>query len=119
MNRTVPIIALATIGSDCFYHSISVNPGKFNSVSKQLPDGIDLIRDEANGVFLAHLNSFSSRASGSLGASSPSPGVVKMALERKGGVKCVSVPDVLSMQAAVCFAGTLISIKHFMGAGDE
>jgi hypothetical protein len=28
-----------------------------------------------------------------------------MALERKGGIRCVSIPDELAMQSAVSFAG--------------
>jgi len=56
-------------------------------------------------VLLAKFNGFSSKASGSLGASQPATEVVKMALVRKGGVRCVSVPDELSMQAAGSFVG--------------
>ena len=55
---------------------------------------------------VAHLASLSSRAT-SLGASSPSPSVVAMALHRKGGVRCVSVSDERAMEAALRFTGTL------------
>ncbi|KAK2460558.1 hypothetical protein APHAL10511_007028 [Amanita phalloides] len=100
----VPLVALETIGSDCFYHSMSLNRGRFNSVSRTLPSGIDLIHNTKQDVYLAHFNSFSSKASGSLGASVSSAGVVKMALERVGNTKCVSVADELSMEACLQFA---------------
>ncbi|KAJ7109150.1 tryptophan synthase beta subunit-like PLP-dependent enzyme [Mycena epipterygia] len=97
----VPIVALETIGSDSFYHSMALNR---RGVDVALPDGVTVVHDDANNVQLAHFSSFSSKASGSLGASSPAARVVKMALERAGGVLCVSVPDELSMQAAYSFA---------------
>ncbi|KAF8633703.1 hypothetical protein AX17_004361 [Amanita inopinata Kibby_2008] len=100
----VPLVALETISCDCFYHSMSMNHGGFNSSDRVLPQGVDLVQDTEHGVFLAHFNSFSSRASGSLGASEPAAGVVKMALDRKGGTKCMSIPDELSMQACIRFA---------------
>ncbi|KAF8999071.1 tryptophan synthase beta subunit-like PLP-dependent enzyme [Cyathus striatus] len=101
----VPVVALETIGSDCFYHSISLNGERFNASNKTLPPEMDLVHDIAHDVFLAHLQGFSSRASGSLGASSPAAGVVRMALERDGIVKSLSVPDELSMEALGFFAG--------------
>ncbi|KAF8627898.1 hypothetical protein AX15_004192 [Amanita polypyramis BW_CC] len=100
----VTLVALETIGSDCFYHSMLLNRERFDKVGKTLPSGVDLIHDIAHGVYLAHFNSFSSRASGSLGASQPSAGVVKMAMERAGATKCISVPDELSMDACLKFA---------------
>ncbi|KIL68632.1 hypothetical protein M378DRAFT_191015 [Amanita muscaria Koide BX008] len=93
-----------TIGSDCFYHSMSLNNGRFNSTSKLLPPTVDLVFDDAHEVYLARFNSFSSKASGSLGASEPAAKVVKMALERTGGTKCVSISDEFSMQACLNFA---------------
>ncbi|KAF8061480.1 tryptophan synthase beta subunit-like PLP-dependent enzyme [Lyophyllum atratum] len=100
----VPIVALGTIGSDSFFHSMSCNGERFNHINKSLPPDVDVVYDEETGVTLAHFNKFTSKASGSLGASQPSAKVVKMALEREGDVKCVSVPDELSMQALVSFA---------------
>ena len=102
----VPVVALETIGSDCFYHSMSLNGGRFNSSSRALPSDLDVkvVYDETHDVYLAHLNSFHSKASGSLGASQPAAGVMKMALEYEGGVKCVSVPDGLSMETSALFA---------------
>lgn len=101
----VPIIALETIGSNCFYYSMSLNGQGFNTIYQMLPPGVEVIQDEETGLKLAGFNRFTSKASGSLGASQPAARVVSMALERKGGVKCASVPDALSMQALVSFAG--------------
>ncbi|KAG5652962.1 hypothetical protein H0H81_002970, partial [Sphagnurus paluster] len=100
----VPIVAVETTGSDCFFHSMSCNGGRFNSVRKAMPPNAQLVYDEANEVTLAHFNKFTSKASGSLGASQPAARVVKMALQRVGQVKCVSVPDALSMQTLVALA---------------
>ncbi|KAH9483729.1 Serine dehydratase-like [Psilocybe cubensis] len=100
----VPLIALETIGSDCFYWSMSLNGGRFNSEKKVLPPGVNLVYNDENKVHLAHFTGFSSKASGSLGASEPAPKIVSMSLERKGGVKTVSVPDELSMQTLADFA---------------
>jgi L-serine/L-threonine ammonia-lyase len=77
-----------------------------------LPEGVTAVHDEVHDVKLAHFSAFSSKASGSLGASLPAAGVVKRALERAGRVICVSVPDELSMQAASLFAGTCSSIAR-------
>lgn len=82
---------------------MSVNAGQFNSV-KVLPEDVETWYDEERGVSIAHMNNLTSRAT-SLGASSPAPTVVKMALER--GVKCVCVPDEMAMQTADLFAGAL------------
>ncbi|KAJ7632391.1 tryptophan synthase beta subunit-like PLP-dependent enzyme, partial [Roridomyces roridus] len=99
--QDVPIVTVETIGSDCFYHSMVLNRQGPDVV---LPDGFTVVHDQEHNVKLAHQQSFSSRASGSLGASSPAAGVVKLALERPGRVICVTVPDELSMQAACAFA---------------
>ncbi|KAG6840704.1 hypothetical protein C0991_004948 [Blastosporella zonata] len=102
----VPLIALETIGSNCFYHSLSLNAPRFNNVSKTLPPSVALVppTSDTHGVSLAHLHQFTSKASGSLGASQPSSRVVQMALERAGRVVTASVPDELSMQAQTAFA---------------
>ncbi|KAJ7134980.1 tryptophan synthase beta subunit-like PLP-dependent enzyme [Mycena crocata] len=97
----VPIVALETIGSNCFYHSMALNR---RGLDVALPEGVTIVHDEIHNVHLAHFSSFSSKASGSLGASQPAPGVVRKALQRAGAVMCVSVPDELSMQAACSFA---------------
>lgn len=84
---------------------MSLNRGRFNSVEKKLPPGVNLVHNEEYDVNLAHFTSFSSKASGSLGASEPSPAVLKMALEWSGGFKTVSVPDEMSMEVLGAFAG--------------
>ncbi|KAK7042122.1 PALP domain-containing protein [Favolaschia claudopus] len=99
--ESVPIVTLETIGSDCFYHSMALNRC---GDSVKLPPGVSAIRDDANNVKLAHFSFFSSKASGSLGASEPVAGVVRKALDRKGPVTCVTVPDELSMHAGYSFA---------------
>lgn len=99
----VPVVALETHGSACFYHSVSVNPGRWHS-DKELPDGISSTVDDQHNVTVAHLANLTSRAS-SLGASSPSAGVVSMALARLGGITCITVPDEMSMRASGLFAG--------------
>ncbi|KAF4576879.1 hypothetical protein EYR40_001128 [Pleurotus pulmonarius] len=96
----VPIVTLETIGTDCFYHTMRLN----RDPSHDLPADARAVKDDEYGLALAFFHRLSSRASGSLGASSPAPGVVKMALERKGGVRCVTIPDELAMQAAMDFA---------------
>jgi L-serine/L-threonine ammonia-lyase len=83
---------------------MSLNNGRFNSEKKVLPPGVNLVYNEEHSVHLAHFTFFSSKAAGSLGASEPTAGVVKMALERVGGVKTTSLPDELSMQALASFA---------------
>ncbi|KXN82538.1 L-serine dehydratase/L-threonine deaminase [Leucoagaricus sp. SymC.cos] len=100
----VPIVTLETIGSDCFYRSITMNGDGFNKEMKVLPPGVELVQDESNNLNIAHFNGFSSKASGSLGASQPAAGVLKMALERTGGVRSYSIPDELSMEGVVKFA---------------
>ncbi|KAJ7684946.1 tryptophan synthase beta subunit-like PLP-dependent enzyme, partial [Mycena polygramma] len=97
---SVPIVALETIGSNCFYYSMALNR---QQGPVALPDGVTVV-DDPVGVKLAHFSYFSSKASGSLGASSPAGGVVKKALDRAGPVICVSVPDELAMQAGCSFA---------------
>ncbi|TFK26410.1 tryptophan synthase beta subunit-like PLP-dependent enzyme [Coprinopsis marcescibilis] len=100
----VPIVAVETIGSDCFYHSMSLNRGRFNSTTKVLPPGVDLVHDSQNDVYMAHFSKFDSMASGSLGASQPAEVILKRALDWRGGVKSISVPDAISMESLVQFA---------------
>lgn len=101
----VPFIAMETTGSNCFYQSLSVNAGPFpSSPLTKLGEGVEILHDATHDVNFARLPKLNSHA-GSLGASWPSPGVVKMALERKGGVKSVCVSDEMAMQTAVAFAG--------------
>jgi len=100
----VPIVTLETIGSDCFYRSITMNGSGFNKESKVLPSGVELSHNTEHNVDMAHFRGFSSRASGSLGASQPAAAVLRMALDRPGGVRSYSVQDELSMESLVKFA---------------
>ncbi|KAI0060883.1 tryptophan synthase beta subunit-like PLP-dependent enzyme [Artomyces pyxidatus] len=95
----VPIIGLETHGSDCFYQSMLAN----RQPSLKPREGVTIRHDTEHGVKIAHVHKLTSLAT-SLGASEPSPGVVKMALERKGNIVCATIPDELCMQAARSFA---------------
>jgi L-serine/L-threonine ammonia-lyase len=53
-----------------------------------LPPGVETWHDERQNVSLACIKTINSQAT-LLGASSPSARVVKMVLEREGGIKCV------------------------------
>jgi L-serine/L-threonine ammonia-lyase len=64
----------------------------------------EVVFDEHHGVKIAHMKRITPKAS-SLGASSASAGVVKMALQHPGGVVCLTVPDEMTMWAAGRFAG--------------
>lgn len=96
----VPVVALETLGCNCFHHSIALNKG----YPIELPTYAQGVKDEMTGIQLAHFTEFHSIATGSLGASQPSARVVAKALARDGGIKCASIPDFLSMKAAVQFA---------------
>ncbi|KAI3601237.1 l-serine dehydratase l-threonine deaminase [Moniliophthora roreri] len=100
----VPIVALGTLGSNCLHHSMLLNIAGSSQFATELPSNVTSVHDDTEDIQLAHFHSFSSRASGSLGASRPAARVVKMGLERQGGIKCVSVQDELSMQAGYLFA---------------
>ena len=69
-------------------------------------EGITPIFSQEKQVNLASVNKLTSRAT-SLGATSPSAGVVEAALQRTGPMAYVKVPDELSMEAAEGFAGEL------------
>ncbi|KAF8448051.1 tryptophan synthase beta subunit-like PLP-dependent enzyme [Boletus edulis BED1] len=105
----VPIIALETHGSNCFYHACSLNTEGFSSKNPSFPTNIPLdtpytVRiNEEHQVAVPYMHALTSRAA-SLGATSPAPGVVRMALNHAGGIKCVSIPDELAMFTARGFA---------------
>jgi len=73
-----------------------------------VPDEIDVVTED--GLKIAHLKKLTSKAT-SLAATSPSSGVVRMALAWGGGVRCLSVPDEMTMSTARSFAGNVI-IAH-------
>jgi L-serine/L-threonine ammonia-lyase len=62
--------------------------------------------NEEHQVAVPYMHTLTSRAT-SLGATSPAPAVVRMALDHAGGVKCVCIPDELAMFAARKFGGNL------------
>jgi len=105
----VPIIALETHGSNCFYHANSLNTQGFCSKIPRLSTDIPpeapytVQMNEEYQVEIPYMSELTSRAA-SLGATSPAPGVVYMALNHVGGVKCVCIPDELAMFAARGFA---------------
>ena len=72
-----------------------------------VPNEVDIVMED--GVKIAHLKKLTSKAT-SLAATSPSPGVVRMALAR-ASVRCLSVPDEMTMRTACSFAGN-VTIKH-------
>ncbi|KAN0141336.1 Tryptophan synthase beta subunit-like PLP-dependent enzyme [Lactarius tabidus] len=94
----VPVVALETHGTACFYHSVAAN-----RTPTEAPAGVTLRTDHTHDVRVAHIAELKSKAT-SLGASEPSAGVVRAALDRAGGVKCVTVPDEATMQLAGAFA---------------
>jgi len=101
----VPIVTVETSGANCFYSSMALNADWAGSIG--VPDEVDIVTED--GVKITHLEKLTSKAT-SLAATSPSPGVVKMALAR-GGVRCLSVPDEITMKTACSFAGNVV-ITH-------
>lgn len=69
----------------------------------RLPEGTEETYNEDQQVRVANIQ-ITSRAL-SLAATSPSPFVVKAALERKGGIICATIPDEMAMSTAGLFAG--------------
>lgn len=102
----VPIVTVETSGANCFYSSIALNEDWAGSFG--VTDEVDIMTED--GVKIAHLKKLTSKAT-SLAATSPSPGVVKMALTWGGSVRCLSIPDEITMNTACSFAGNVI-ITH-------
>lgn len=105
----VPVVALETTGSNCFYNAIAINTRNFTSkvpvvpsaeVGDSSPYTVEIV-DEHN-IAIPHMKALNSRAA-SLGASSPAPGVVRMAVDRAGGIKCACIPDEMAMHTARLF----------------
>jgi len=99
----VPIVTLETHGTNCFYQTMLQNSNKpmppdFEGweyiTSKEHPELV-----LANVASTLHLSKASC-----LAASTPSSGAVKLALERQGIVRCLSIPDEMSMDACCKFA---------------
>ncbi|KAG2071654.1 tryptophan synthase beta subunit-like PLP-dependent enzyme [Suillus decipiens] len=105
----VPIVALETTGSNCFYNAIAINTRNFTSkvpimpsteVEDSSPYTVKIV--EELHVAIPYMKALKSRAA-SLGASSPAPGVVRMAVDRAGGIKCACIPDEMAMHTARLF----------------
>ncbi|KAH9946307.1 tryptophan synthase beta subunit-like PLP-dependent enzyme [Epithele typhae] len=101
----VSLVTVETHGASCFYQSLSLNDGKFPGEVKERPppEGITAEFVADADVTVAHVAKLTSKAT-SLGASSPSAPVVKMALQRSGEVKSICIPDEMAMQATSLFA---------------
>lgn len=105
----VPITALETHGSNCFYQANALNTQGFTSKSRTFPPEIPSDQPytvEFNSeytVAIPHLRALHSRAV-SLGATYAAPEVVRMALDHPAGVKCVCIADELAMRSAQLFA---------------
>lgn len=95
----VPIVATETHGANGFWESLTAN----RNPSSVPSEGVTIRRDEVHDVKVAHIQLSSIVTS--LGANYPAPAVVKMALDRPGSVRCVTVPDELTMQLTTMFAG--------------
>ncbi|KAF9232147.1 tryptophan synthase beta subunit-like PLP-dependent enzyme [Melanogaster broomeanus] len=104
-SSQLPIVALETHGSNCFYHANSLNTHGFSSETQMFPITIPpdapytVETNEEHEVAVPYMRALTSRAA-SLGATSPAAAVVRMALNHGGKVKCVCIPDELAMFAA-------------------
>ncbi|TFY71758.1 hypothetical protein EVG20_g1259 [Dentipellis fragilis] len=67
-KHTVPIIALETHGSNCFYQSILANRDPASTAS--LPESITIRHDDEHNVQIAHIHNLTSKAT-TLGATEP------------------------------------------------
>ncbi|EIW85269.1 tryptophan synthase beta subunit-like PLP-dependent enzyme [Coniophora puteana RWD-64-598 SS2] len=103
----IPIVAIETHGSNCFYQTMAVNTDNFGlgNLPKAEDAPYDVIRDETYNLNLAHLHNINSCVA-SLGATSPAAGIVRLALDRTGNgrVKCVTIADDMTMWASKSFA---------------
>lgn len=105
----VPIIALETHGSNCFYQANALNTQGFTSKSRTFPPEIPNDQpytvefNSEHAVAVPHLRALHSRAV-SLGATYAAPEVVRMALDHPAGVQCVCIADELAMCSAQLFA---------------
>lgn len=97
----VPLVTLETHGTSCFRQSMDINARKNGSVGT----GQAVPSTAHPGITLANVQSTLHLSKAScLGASTPSAGAVKLALERQGPVRSLSVPDGMSMDACCRFA---------------
>lgn len=105
LSSSVPIVGLDTHGANAFYESMMANRSSAEvKTSSVAPASFTL--DGTHDVHIAHLAGITSRAA-CLGATSPSAGVVRMALDREGPVRCVCMSDQMSLTSVLKFAGEL------------
>ncbi|KAG8908006.1 hypothetical protein FRB99_001173 [Tulasnella sp. 403] len=97
----VPIIAMETVGSNCFYQSFLANSSRVVDPSARGNEST-VVDDNAHQVKVAHLSQLTSKAY-CLGATSPSAGVLRLAVDRQGPVTCVCTTDITSMRTLVDF----------------
>ncbi|KAH7889803.1 tryptophan synthase beta subunit-like PLP-dependent enzyme [Phlebopus sp. FC_14] len=109
ISSQVPIVALETHGSNCFYHANALNTQEFTSKIPSLPTSVPpdapytVDTNNEYQVAVPYMRALTSRAA-SLGATYAAPGVVRLALDHRGGVNCVCIPDDLAMYGALAFA---------------
>ncbi|KAG1853425.1 tryptophan synthase beta subunit-like PLP-dependent enzyme [Suillus subalutaceus] len=105
----VPVVALETTGSNCFYNAIAINTRNFTSKAPIVPSAeaedsspytVEIV--EEHNIAIPHMKALNSRAT-SLGATSPAAGVVRMAVDRAGGITCACIPDEMAMHTARLF----------------
>ncbi|KAG9050276.1 hypothetical protein FS837_006717 [Tulasnella sp. UAMH 9824] len=95
----VTILGMETQGSNCFYQSMLVNRTPAADPSA-IGNSSDTVQDEKHQVKVSHLHRLTSKAL-CLGATSPTTGAVRLALDRRGLVRCVCTTDEMSVKASV------------------
>ncbi|KAG8946179.1 hypothetical protein FRC04_012034 [Tulasnella sp. 424] len=95
----VPILGMETQGSNCFYQSMLANRTASPN-SSALGNSSDTRQDQEYQVKVSHLHQLTSKAL-CLGATSPTAGAVRFALDRRGPVNCICTTDEMSMKAAI------------------
>ncbi|TFK55277.1 tryptophan synthase beta subunit-like PLP-dependent enzyme [Heliocybe sulcata] len=99
----VPIVGLETHGTSCFYQSMLRNSGR--PVPSYLRSREYMLSEEHSDLLLANVAPTLPLSKVScLAASTPSAGALKLALERQGPVRPLSIPDEMSMDACCKFA---------------
>ncbi|EMD38624.1 hypothetical protein CERSUDRAFT_113802 [Gelatoporia subvermispora B] len=101
--ENVRLVAMETLGSNCLYEALALNPAVFSGTERGPHENVTSVHDKEYDVNVAHLAKLTSQVV-SLSASVASAGVVKLALQHKGGIKSVCVPDAMAMMAGLRFA---------------
>ncbi|VDC07861.1 unnamed protein product [Peniophora sp. CBMAI 1063] len=95
----VPLVALETHGCNVFYEAMAAN----RRPDAVVPSNITIRTDETHGVKVAKAKKLTSKAT-SLGATEAAAGVIKLALDRAGEVRCATIPDEMAMHISRLFA---------------